>query len=302
MNGYMKTLLSYLGFVFALLLINPSLTHAAGPIGVSIMPLKWEINANRGDVIRKIVTTANPNDFTLKVVPEFQDFRVLEGAGIQWIPSDVENPYRMTDWINITTEPITIKPKGQADVTFTITVPKNASVGGHYAAIFFRAVVDANEGNVGSIPRVGALIIFNVNGTVNKGGEISEFSVSKFIDQGPVKFQLSLKNTGTSHYEPNTEVSIQSIFGPRVKISSEKGKLIYPGVSRTLKTEWNKKYPLGLYFATLTFIDGDGASHSQRVWFIGFPWKYVLTIFAILVALRYLYLYLKRKFKIVKVS
>lgn len=303
MNGYMKTLLSYLGFIFALLLISPSLTYAAqGPIGVSIIPLKWEINADRGEVIRKTVTTVNPNDFTLKVVPEFQDFRVLEGAGIQWIPADVENPYRMTDWIRISTEPITLKPRGEIELPFTITVPRNASVGGHYAAIFFRAVVDSSGGNVGSIPRVGALIIFNVNGTVNKGGEISEFSVAKFVDQGPVKFQLSLKNTGTSHYEPNAQVSIQSIFGPRIKISSEKGKLIYPGVSRNLKTEWNKKYPLGLYFATLTFIDGDGVSHSKMVWFVGFPWKYVLTVFAILAALRYLYLYLKKRFKIVRAS
>ncbi len=303
MNRYTKTILSYLVFVFTFLLISPLLTYAAqGPIGVSITPIKWDINANRGEVIRETVTAVNPNDFILKVVPEFQDFRVLENAGIQWIPSDVENPYRMTDWINITTEPITLRPKEQVDVPFTITVPKNASVGGHYAAIFFRAVVSPNEANIGSIPRVGALIIFNVNGKSTRGGEISHFSVSKFIDQGPIEFQLSLKNTGTTHYEPNVEINIRSIFGPRVKVNPEKGRLIYPGVSRNLKTEWNKNYPLGLYFATATFVDGDGASHSASIWFFGFPWKYVLTIFAILAALRYLYLYLKKKFKIVKVS
>ncbi len=299
----MKIFLSFLGLSLVLLLGNPSLIYAAqGPIGVSITPIKWDINANKGEVIRETVTAVNPNDFILKVVPEFQDFRVLENAGIQWIPADVENPYRMVDWINIATEPITLKPKGQTDVPFTITVPKNASVGGHYAAVFFRVVIGPNEANIGSIPRVGALIILNVNGPVNKGGEISQFSVPKFINQGPVKFQLSLKNIGTTHYEPDVEVNIQSIFGPRVKINPEKGRLIYPGVSRTLKTEWNKKYPLGLYFATATFTDGDGANHTKSIWFVGFPWQKVLAIFAILAAIRYLYLYLKRKFKIVRIS
>ena len=290
-------------FGLAFLFYFSSLALAVqGPIGVSISPLKWELSADPGQVLYQKVTAINPNDFVLKVVPEFQDFRVLENAGIQWIPSDVENPYRMIDWIRISTEPITLKPKGQTDVPFTIVVPRNASVGGHYAAIFFRAVIDPSGGNIGSIPRVGALIVFNVNGQVKKSGEITHFSAPRFINRGPISFNLSLKNTGTTHYLPKTEITVQNIFGPRVKIEAEKDKFLYPGVSRQLKAVWSKSFPLGIYFAKANFTDGDGNLHSQSAWFIGFPWKYFLTLFAIVVALRYLFLWLKRKFKIVRVA
>jgi len=274
----------------------------AAPIGVSITPIKWEISADRGQTIDKMVTAINPNDFPIKVMPEFQDFRVLENAGIQWIPEDVENPYRMVEWIKISREPISLAANGQTDLPFQIVIPQNASVGGHYAAIFFRAVIDPNEGNIGSIPRVGALIILNVNGDVSKSGEITAFSGPKFVDIGPVNFDVSLKNTGSTHYEPKTEITIQNIFGPRYKITSEQGKLIYPGVSRTLKTVWDKKYPLGLYFANLNFIDGNGVSYTKSIWFIGFPWKYFLILFAIAVALFYLIRYLRKHFKIIKVG
>lgn len=271
-------------------------------IGISITPLKWELSGNKGQVFHETVTAVNPNDFPLKVVPEFQDFRVLENAGIQWIPSDVENPYRMTDWITIQKDPITLKPKEQIDLPFTITVPSNASVGGHYAAIFFRAVVDSSGGSIGSIPRVGALIIFNVNGVVDKSGQVSNFSVSHFIDHGPVVFDLSLKNTGTTHYEPTAQISISNIFGSPTIITPEPGRLIYPGVSRSLKTTWNKNYPLGFYSAKLSFTDGNGTVHTTSTWFFGFPWKYVLMVLLALVVLRYLYLYLRKRFKIVRAS
>jgi hypothetical protein len=273
-----------------------------GAVGVSITPLKWEISANPGETIRQNVTAINPNDFILRVVPEFQDFRVLENAGIQWIPADVENPYRMTDWIRISTEPITLKPKGQTEVPFSIVVPRNASVGGHYAAIFFRAVVDSSGGNIGSIPRVGALIIFNVNGQVKKSGEITRFSAPRFVNRGPINFNLSLKNTGSVHYLPTTEITIQNIFGPRTKIQVEKDKLIYPGVSRQLKAIWNKSFPLGIFWAQANFTDGDGQAHSKSVWFVGFPWKYFLILFAIAVALRYSWIWFKKKFKLVRVE
>lgn len=274
---------------------------AEGTIGVSITPLKYELNADAGTVLHETVTAINPNDFTLKVVPEFQDFKVLENAGIQWIPSDVENPYRMTDWITISSDPISIKPKDQVDIPFTITVPKNASVGGHYAAIFFRAVVDSTQGTIGSIPRVGALVIFNVNGVVNKGGELQSFSAPKFVNNGPVKMELTLKNTGTTHYTPQVSVSVQNIFGPHADVPAEQDKLIYPGVSRVIDATWNKSYPLGFYLLTANFTDGNGVLHTQKSWFIGFPWEYVLIAFLILVAIRYLMIYFKKKFKIVRV-
>ncbi len=297
----MKRFLS-VTITLALILLAPLVSLAADEsvVGVSITPLKYDLSANPGQTLHQVVTAVNPNDFPLKVVPEFQDFRVLEDAGIQWIPSDVENPYRMTDWIHISQEPITLAPKQQTDVPFTIEVPKNASVGGHYAAIFFRAVLD-NKGTIGSIPRVGALIIFNVNGSVSKTGEISSFTSSRFVDHGPVNFSLSLKNTGTTHYIPKTSLTIRNMFGFKSTIQGESNKFIYPGVSRVINAKWDKSFPLGLYFVKATFTDGNGVDHTQSLWFIGFPWKYFLTIFVALVALRYIIKFAKKKFKIVRV-
>lgn len=272
----------------------------AAPVGITITPLKYIIEANPGERFTREVIVINPNDFNLTVRPEFQDFKVAENNTIQWIPANVENPYKMTDWILIDRTEITLKPRGERKLPFSIYVPRNARPGGHYAAVFFAAVMDETITGVGSVPRVGALIILNVAGDVKKTGELKSFSSPLFVGSGPVNFKFTVLNTGTTHFETSGKITLTNIFGQKTVIDSEK-KFLYPNIKRDILAQWNKKTPIGIFLVRANISDGEGNQFSKSRIMVALPLKIFLPVLAGLIVLIFAWRIFKRKFKIVKV-
>jgi len=272
----------------------------AGPVGITVFPIKYKIEADPGQIINKTFTVVNPNDFELSVKAEFQDFKVDKNNNIQWLPADIENPYKMSDWIDISQEVITLKPKEKKSLPLTITVPADARPGGHYAAVFFTGLLE-QKGTVGAVPRVGSLIIMNISGDLIKTGEFLDFCGPIFIDKGPVNFTLTFLNTGTTHYEVKANIEIKKILGPKKTIFSEPN-FVYPDIERKLKAQWNEKRPFGIYKATAKIIDGEGNEHILSKTFVAFPWKISLVILVILIILYFAYRRFKKNFKLVKVK
>lgn len=286
-----------LPFIFAFFLFYPSNAKAA--VGITIAPVKYKFDVDRGQVIEDAITVANPNDFILRVRAEFQDFKVTEGNNIQWLPGDIENPYKMSDWIKIRQDVITLKPKEELSVPFKIFVPKNATAGGKYAAIFFTGVLEGG-GDIGAVPRVGALVILNVKGDLKRTGELLNFSGPRFVNNGPVNFTLSFLNTGTTHYEAKADFMVKNFFWKSGTFSSEV-KFVYPNIKRDLNATWDKKVLLGVYSVRAKVLDGDGNVYEESKIVIGFPYIYLLILIGVLSALFYLYRWLKKKFKLVRI-
>ena len=203
--------------ILTILMVFPICTSAV-PVGITVSPLKYKLEVDPGEVITDTITVINPNDFELRVQAEFQDFRVTKNNAIQWLTDNIENPYTMREWIDISREVIILEPKEQRKVPFTITVPADARPGGHYAAIFFTAVTGPG-GTVGAIPQVGSLVIMNVAGDVVKTGQFLDFSSPFFVIRGPVNFILTFLNTGTTHYEIQADISINKVIGSKKEIS-----------------------------------------------------------------------------------
>lgn len=294
----------YLPILIIAFFVFPIFSALSAPLGISITPLKYDISADPGETISRKVSVTNPNDSVLLVVPEFQDFRIVDERGensIQWLPADIENPYKMIDWIIISKEPIRLRPRESADISFQIRVPKNAGVGAHYAAIFFKAVFDSPESGVGAVPRVGALILLNVGGKISKAGELLSFKAPFLVNKGPVKFSVNFKNNGTAHFKTSLDVSIKSIFGLITNVASQE-KFVYPGVERTIEASWEKPWPVGVYFAKARIRDGEGAVYEKSKLIIGFPYKYIVILAVLAYALFRGFKLFRKKFKIVKVK
>lgn len=283
-------------FVFASFLLFPNYLSAA--TGITIAPIKYKFDAKPSQVLESAITVANPNDFILRVKAEFQDFKVTEGNNIQWLPSNIENPFKMSDWVRIRQDIITLKPKEELSVPFKIRVPDNATAGGKYAAIFFTSVIEG-EGNIGAVPRVGALIILNVAGDLKKTGELISFDGPRFVNAGPVDFALSFLNTGTTHYETKANFTVKNFFWNSGSFPSET-KFVYPNIKRDLKATWNKKVLIGIYSVSAKIFDGEGNVYEKSRLVIGFPYKYLIIFAGILTILFGLYRWFKKKFKIVR--
>lgn len=272
----------------------------AAPVGITIAPIRYKLELKPGETFHESITVSNPNDTALRVQAEFQDFKVTEGNNIQWLPSDIENPFSMQAWVEIRRDIITLGPKQELKVPFTVTVPGNATAGGHYAALFFRSVAEGESGNIGAVPRVGALIITNVAGDVRKSGRLTELKIPRFVNRGPVTFAVSFLNTGTTHFETKAEVSIKNFFWGTDSITSET-KFMYPNIARDLSVTWDKKNLFGVYTVTAKIQDGQGNVTEQSQVFFGFPLLQTVGGAVILLVLLWLIRWFKKRFRLVKV-
>lgn len=271
-------------------------------IGITITPLKYKLEVEQGDRIERTITVRNPNDFVMRVKAEFQDFKVTTGNNIQWIPDDIENPSGLRDWIDISTEVFSLKPGGEITIPFTITVPRDATPGGHYSAVFYTPVLESTSGggNVGAVPRVGSLIILNVKGDVIKTGELVDFQSPRFIFSGLVPFTFSFLNTGTTHFETEGKVEIKSIFGGKKTVLEARNKFVYPGITREITLVWEKENPLGIFKAKGIIIDDLDNIYSKSRIFIAIPSKIFFTLLAVILVLYAMLRIVKKKFKFVK--
>ncbi len=150
------------------------------------------------------------------------------------------------------------------------------------------------------MPRVGALVILNVKGDLKRTGKLIELKGPRFANSGPVNFQATFLNTGTTHYETRLDVSVKNIFWQSGEFNSQQ-KFVYPNIDRELTATWNKKALLGIYIAKASVTDGEGNVHERTKVFVGFPYLYVIGLVGLALLAYYLKLWFKRKFKIVRV-
>ncbi|TSC91945.1 MAG: hypothetical protein CEN90_60 [Parcubacteria group bacterium Licking1014_17] len=299
MKRFNKKIIITLVIILGVFMLSLGFVWAIG-VGISISPLKYKYSVDPGTVIDDVINVGNPNAGDLRVKVEFQDFMVTEGNNIKWIPNDIENPHKMVDWIDIDTEPFTVAPGKQVAVPFKINVPKNATPGGKYAAIFF-SEADKGGGNLlGAIARVGSLIIMNVNGDVKQTGQLVDFTGPTIAWSGPVNFVLSMMNVGTTHFEVKPVVTINNFFWQSAKILPE-SKFIYPNVKRDIPIKWEKSNPFGLYSAKVSVTDGEGTVFEKTKWFVAIPATYAIIILAVVLVLWFGIRFFKHTFKISKI-
>ncbi len=111
---------------------------------ISIVPLKYELDVDPGDIITKTATVRNTTSRTLIYDLEARSFvpNNVNGAP-NWIFSGETVPppydqYILTDWISFGTSSVVVPPNSQKIVPFTINVPANAVPGTYYWWVIFR--------------------------------------------------------------------------------------------------------------------------------------------------------------------
>src|SRR5262249_44447811 len=126
--------------------------------------------------------------------------------------------YGLSDWVTIPNPVITIPGNGSAIVPFTITVPKLATPGGHYGAIFVTFGATRPEFNGTGIGyQVGSLIDLRIAGVANEDAQVQEFSTDKGLYQAPdVTFTASVQNEGNVLLRPRGPIDVTNMFGQKV--------------------------------------------------------------------------------------
>jgi hypothetical protein len=288
-----------------------------------------------GQVLQHKIKVINGSDTALTYQTLVVDFHVEGIEGNISIDDDDSSPYAASKWINVPKKSFTLGLKADTEIDFTITVPKNAEPGGHYAAVLFQPKVGGGPTGSGAatIPRVGTLILIRLPGGTTENALITKLSPKTFVGSweelmgtdgktkilvakgenlnaerparffmtdAPIGFDAIFKNLGTVHVKPTGTLAITNIFGQKEADLALDPRNVFPGSERRVTIIWPGGWHWGVFYrAKLTAIYG--ASNqiiTAETWFIAFPWPALVAIVILLILLRLMRKRLKRVIRI----
>ena len=256
--------------------------------GVTVSPVTFELTANPGDTISNIIKVSNPTNNILSIKMETEDFKPVgeEGRVVTTSEEDEDTTYSLRKWIKMVPEEFTLEPYEQKLVDFLIEVPENAEPGGKYGSILAGVSGSLSSGGSGAAvsTKTGALVLLMVSGDLNEKLIVSDFSAPSFQEYGPVPFEIKFENMGTVHVRPRGFVVITDLFGKKVTDLEFSQKNVIPEAIRKNEANWNTKWLLGKYTATVVGNYGTGniPFEPRVITFSVFPWKLILGILTVL--------------------
>ncbi|MDP3769983.1 MAG: hypothetical protein Q8R40_03555 [bacterium] len=235
---------------FGGVVVLPFQAHA-----LTISPVKIEISGDPGQILQGELTLFNEQDETKTFYSSFENF---EARGETGAPFFLPERVGFATWITAQ-EHVTLKPKQEKIIPFSIQIPKNAQPGGHFSAILWGTTspqaVEGGQVAVGG--RLGVLILLKVSGEVKEGGGLLEFGASssrenagkqgkdneKKFSSLPIHFAYRFNNTGGDRMIPQGEIKIKNIFGftsATISANTKEGSVL-PGSARKFETLWGEE-------------------------------------------------------------
>jgi hypothetical protein len=188
---------------------------------LEIAPPVMNLTGDPGQVIKTQLSIRDISSGSLLVSGQINDFTAAGEDGTPKIildNSSVNSPYSIKTWVT-TIPKVILKPKEIKSMPVTISIPRNASPGGHYGVVRFTATAPELEGQGVSLSAsLGTLILVRVNGAVTEKMSVAEFSAVKDKKKGtlfqstPITFVARMKNEGNIHEQPAGQVLITDMF------------------------------------------------------------------------------------------
>lgn len=253
----------------------------ASVLAVTVGPAKIEYRTDPGAVINDTLLLINEGGTKQTFWPTFEKFTEVNGEK-QFFPGE---PAELDNWIKLP-KSITLEPKEQKSIPFTIEIPKNAPPGGHFAVIWWGAV-SSSEGpkQMSIVTRAGILVYLQVSGEVNESAELLKFAPEGekfFWGKMPENFVVLFKNSGNTYLKPQGEINVKNIFGSKLVTLAVNNVniILLPEGEKNLQIakKFDKpSFALGFYKAELTLRWGEKPESIQKnAWFLVCSWKQAL--------------------------
>jgi len=290
-------------YVFILI---ASFIFASEASALTLSPIRFEISGNPGETIHKEITLINETNKTETYSASYSNF---EAQGESGEPAFVAPKDGLGTWIKTGVGSVVVPAKQQKIVPFTITIPKDAEPGGHFAVIFWGTPTGPSSGvSIGA--KTGILVLLSVNGDVETNAGLLNFNtVGKqfWYSTLPVNFEYRFRNDGGDRIKPQGKIVIHnSIFFPTEYLDANlvSGNIL-PGSTRKFKVDWInyerpddyvapegffgkfwsdvsyqwKNFAVGFYTARLNVTyGGENERARDSVFFFVFPWQLVLVM------------------------
>lgn len=216
-------------------------------------PTRFQVSLEPGAERRLEVEVTNRMGRTATFTFETEDFAAGDNASDSTkLFGLVDGPYSARRWLNPAVTSIELRHGERAYIPVMVRVPRDASVGDHYAALLLKRDLEPGEGTggVSVISRVGALFLITVEGDVVEDGHLVKLdSLKKIYWRLPVQLQMDARNDGTVHMEPQGNVAIRNLFGLTVDEVPFQNWFVLRNSSRSVTLTWKPSFALGYYTA-----------------------------------------------------
>lgn len=282
---------------------------------LEIAPPVLTLTANPGDTVNTQINLRDISNTPLIVTSTINDFSARGENGEPNI--DLEgtepSPYSIKPWMQPLPQ-LNLKSKEIQKLPVVINVPKDAAPGGYWGVVRFTATPpDMNSTGVSLSASLGSLIFLRVNGEAKESMEVLEFYASEpgkdksagLFEQAPIDFVLRIKNTGTVHEQPVSQIRVVDMFGREaasVNMNLE-GRNVLPGSVRKFTSAMDRgalgtSTLFGKYTATITSTFGASkqtVTKSIEFWVV--PYRMIIVIIVGLILLFFIIRTLLRNYR-----
>lgn len=296
--------------LFILLALVPGFAIAIPASALTVSPARIEITGDPGTILHSEIELFNEQDGARTFYTSYENF---EPSGDSGAPHFIGAKEGLATWFKASSS-VSLKSGERVVVPFTITIPKDAEPGGHFAAVFFGSQAPGSQagGEVSIGGKIGVLILLRVAGDVPEGGGLLEFGVAgnkRFHTTLPISFIYRINNTGGDRIVPNGSVSIKNSIrlNSANLLANEKGGSVLSSSARKFEVIWGEEeiktgkdlpptgffvsagkqwndFHFGWYTARLNLSWGDnvGQNANASYHFFVLPWQLLIIIFVIL--------------------
>ncbi|MFT7328087.1 MAG: hypothetical protein ACI870_000265 [Crocinitomicaceae bacterium] len=265
---------------------------------LTVSPAKLEISGDPGTTLVGTIKLFNESDRTQTFYTSLENFEPSDDSGT---PKFVGAENGLATWMTATAS-VTLGPKEQTEVSFTVSIPSDIDAGGYFAAVFFGTQPPSPDGGVVAIGgRIGVLTLLRVNGDIPEDGGILGFDTkdSQFwYTIPPVVFEYRFSNDGGDRVVPRGDIEIKNTFGTvrdTIDANSIEGSVL-PSSARRFYPTWSvteiaplgfigmvtaqwKNFHFGYYTAEMNLGWGfTNRSEESKVPFFIFPWQILLLL------------------------
>jgi hypothetical protein len=276
-------------FVSLLLPLTGSLAHAET---INIIPPKFELYGNPGDILNEKLRIRNEGTEATSYTTDVQDFTASgEEGGVNFVedPNAPTTAFSLANWVNASPKNFTIPGGQEQTINVDIRIPKGAEPGSHFASIQVQQKADIQPGGTGAAvqSKLNSLILLRVSGNLTEKLSLDSFRADdNYYQKGPVDLSLRTKNEGNVHIAPTGTIVITDTFNRKVAEVPLKQANVLPGSFRTIKTSWDPHSSIGRFTATLVATYGQSKEPiTSTATFYIIPLPIILILVGILVIL-----------------
>jgi hypothetical protein len=248
-------------------------------LGLGVSPQVFDLDVFPGETITKKINLRNKSQVALPIAVKVTDFTAAEETGEMLFDEALQDPSIASwKWFKIENPNFILDFEETEIVNFTIEIPENAELGGHYSVMLFEPQLPSfyfEEGQPRAIPVIGVLFLFSVKTfalepEIQQKLEIVEFSLPEeerlivfenlasklvgsvaqaaridinIVENSPSKFILGIKNNDIYHHKPGGKLLIYNTFGKKVGETEISHQTILPGKTRQFPVEFSPEIP-----------------------------------------------------------